>query len=886
MQTRETNPVLDLHPGTEEERRYLNRELTWLTFNERVLTLAEDERFPLLERVKFIAIYSSNLDEFYQVRVAGVLEQARSRSTTPPPDGMTPDEQVTAIRELAMRGVERQTSILHEQILPGLAEHDITLPRWSELSEDERTGMVEEFTERIYPVLTPLAVDPAHPFPYISNLSLNLAVEVRDPLSGETRFARIKVPNNLPRFIRVPGADRFVPLEQVIGANLDRLFPGLEVVDTHVFRVTRNADMDVEEDEADDLLRAIEDELIRRRFGKVVRLEVEPSMPDETRSLLQRELGIGDDAVDVVDGPLDLEGMWAVAGLDRDDLTFPPFSGVTPPRLGAQGDRDIFAELRRGDILVQHPYDSFDSSVTRFVQQAAADPAVLAIKITLYRTSGQGSPIVKALLKAAEEGKQVVALVELKARFDEERNIEWARALEEAGVHVAYGVVGLKTHTKTALVVRDEGDGIARYAHIGTGNYNDKTAELYEDLGILTADPEIGADLSDLFNVLTGYSRQSAYRKLLVAPTSLGPRLVELIAEQARLGPEGRIVLKMNGLTDEEMVEALYAASNAGVPIDLIVRGVCCLRSGVPGMSENIRVRSIVGRYLEHSRIYRFGPDGGDRVHLIGSADLMGRNLHRRVEAVTQVDDPSMTARLDEILDVLLADTLLSWEQRPDGSYVREAPDEGAPELDTHAELQRYARERTSPRQPDPDDSHDASRVEAAGGVVLRTTDARTEVLLVHRPKYDDWSLPKGKLDDGEEWLAAALREVHEETGVEAEPIRALSPINYTDRDGRPKTVRWWLMRAVQGNPRRRGADREVDEARWVDVIEAQGLLSYDTDRALLTEAQGIPDTRLMEGAPVFPEDAPSAPAPSPPAEIVAGGDAVAGAGNREDVAG
>lgn len=868
MPTPQTNQVLDLHPPVDGERRHLNRELTWLTFNERVLTLAEDERFPLLERVKFIAIFSSNLDEFYQVRVAGVLEQARSRSTTLPPDGMSPSEQVAAIRDLARRGVARQTTVLHEQILPALAEHDITIPRWRELDDHEREALTVEFTERVFPVLTPLAVDPAHPFPYISNLSLNLAVEVRDPLSGETRFARIKVPNNLPRLVQVPGADRFVPLEQVIAANLDRMFPGLEIVDTHVFRVTRNADMEVEADEADDLLQAIEDELIRRRFGKVVRLEVEPSMPESTRELLRRELGIGEDAVEVVRGPLDLEGMWAVANLDHDELTWPDFAGVTPPRLGTHGSRDIFAELRRGDVLVQHPYDSFDASVTRFVSAAARDPQVLAIKITLYRTSGQGSPLVQALLQAAEEGKQVVALVELKARFDEERNIEWARALEEAGVHVAYGVVGLKTHTKTVLVVRDEGDELARYAHIGTGNYNDRTASLYEDLGILTADPQIGADLSDLFNVLTGYSRQSAYRRLLVAPTSLGPRLLELIGEQAQLGPDGRIVMKMNGLTDEEMIEALYAASQRGVPIDLVVRGVCCLRAGVPGMSETIRVRSIIGRYLEHSRIYRFGPDGGDQVHLIGSADLMGRNLHRRVEAVTQVTDPAITARLDEILDILLADTLLAWEQCPDGSYVRPGPGPGEPHLDAHEELQRLARHRTSPRRQESGVEHCEDRVEAAGGVVLRTTDARTEVLVVHRPRYDDWSLPKGKLDPGESWEDAALREVHEETGVEVETIRELSPVSYTDRKQRPKMVRWWLMRALEGHPSLRGVDREVDEARWVDVLDAQTLLSYDTDRALLTEAQGVPDTRLVDGAPLFPENARHLPPPSPPVAV------------------
>lgn len=837
MSLLETRPVLDLHPPMTGERRYLNRELTWLSFNGRVLRLAEDPTIPLLERVKFLAIFASNLDEFFQVRVAGVMEQASAGVLVLPPDAMTPQEQLAAIHVHAASLVTRHTEILQEQLLPALAEQGITMPRWHELDEAQKAHLIDQFDRRIFPVLTPLAVDPAHPFPYISNLSLNLAVEVRDPLSGETRFARIKVPTNLPRFVKLPDTDSFVPLEQVIAANLDKLFEGLEIIDHHVFRVTRNADMDVEQDEADDLLQAIEDELTRRRFGKVVRLEVEPSMPEATRALLQRELNIEDVCVEINEGPLDLKGLFAVAGVDRPDLLYPSFTPTVPPRLGAaNGDTDIFAEMRRGDILLHHPYDSFNASVTRFVRDASRDPQVLAIKITLYRTSGPGSPLVRALLAAAEAGKQVVALVELKARFDEEANIEWARVLEEAGVHVAYGVVGLKTHTKIALVVRDEGDTLRRYAHIGTGNYNDETATLYEDLGILTADPQLGADLSDLFNVLTGYSRQVDYRRLLVAPNGLSNRLIELIGEQAALGPEGHITIKVNSLADEEMIEALYAASQAGVPIELIVRGICCLRAGVPGLSETINVRSIIGRYLEHSRVYVFGAPGTQQTYLLGSADLMARNLHRRVEAVTQVTDVKLTARVDEVLTTLLADDQLAWHQRPDGSWARPTGDDGNTE--SHAKLQSLAMDRARPRRTGSIPAANATeRVRAAGGVVLRTENGVTEVLMVHRPRYDDWSLPKGKLDHAESWEDAAVREVHEETGVAVELGRELTRINYTDRKGRPKTVRWWAMTAIDGHPSHRGIDREVDEARWGAVTEASAMLSYDTDRELLLEA-------------------------------------------------
>ena len=815
--------------------RYLNRELSWLEFDRRVLALAEDASLPLLERVKFLAIFSRNLDEFFQVRVALLQAELESGVTATSADGLTIEEQLAAIRERVLQLSLVAEQIFEKELRPELAAVGLEICAWDGIGPADRAYLGEVFANRIFPVLTPLAVDPAHPFPYISNLSLNLAVEVRDPVSGDPRFARIKVPTNLPRFVKLPDRDRFIPLEQVISANLDRLFPGLEVVDHHVFRVVRNADMDVEEDEADDLLRAIEDELNRRRFGRVVRLEVEPSMPEATRRLLMRELGVEDEVLEVVKGPLDLEGLWSMAATDRPELEYDSYRPTVPPRLGASQTGSIFNEIRRGDILLHHPYDDFDQSVLRFVQEASRDPQVLAIKITLYRTSGPGSPLVRALLHAAQEGKQVVALVELKARFDEEANIEWARVLEEAGVHVAYGVVGLKTHTKTALVVRDEGDRLRRYAHIGTGNYNDKTARLYEDLGILTADEEIGADLSDLFNVLTGYSRRSSYRRLLVAPNTLAPRLVDLIAEQAALGSDGHITMKMNSLADEEMIEALYAASQAGVTIELVVRGICCMRSGVPGLSENITIRSIVGRYLEHSRIYRFGKSETGTTHLIGSADLMGRNLHRRVEAVAEVTDPRLVERLDQILDVVLSDTKLAWHQRPDGSWHRPAPPDHP--LETHVKLQSLAMDRSRPRQLATGADGVAGQVRAAGGVVLRDRAGETEVLVVHRPRYDDWSLPKGKLDQGESWEECALREVHEETGVAVALGPELTEINYTDRKGRPKTVRWWLMTAVEGHPSHRGVDREVDEARWVTIADVRSLLSYDTDLELLEEA-------------------------------------------------
>jgi polyphosphate kinase len=832
-----TRAILDDHPTDDAgEVPYLNRELSWLGFDERVLALAGDTSLPLLERTKFLAIFHENLDEFFQVRVAGLMEQVAAGTSYSPADGMSPPAQLAAIRRYVTALYDEQARLFHDELLPALAEEHIRFASWSELDERDREHLHEVFSERVFPVLTPLAVDPAHPFPYISNLSINLAVEVRDPDDDETRFARVKVPPILPRFVVMPDGERVVPLEQVIAAHLEWLFPGHEIVSHHPFRVTRNADLVVEEEEADDLLLAIESELNRRRFGRVVRLEVEPDMPEATLDLLCRELEVTTDEIHVTPGPLGLDGLWALYDLDRPDLCYPAFTPATPPRLlsAVSEDPDIFAALRQGDVLVHHPYDSFATSVQAFIDAAARDPDVLAIKMTLYRTSGPGSPIIRSLLEAAEAGKQVVVLVELKARFDEERNIEWARVLEESGVHVAYGVVGLKTHTKTALVVRTEDGTLRRYAHIGTGNYNDRTARVYEDLGLLTSDPDLGADLSDLFNVLTGYGHQESYRRLLVAPSGLRPRILQLIGRETDAGPNGHIVLKLNSLVDAAVIDALYAASRAGTRVDLIVRGICSLRPGIPGLSENIRARSIVGRYLEHSRIYRFGTEERGYDHLIGSADLMPRNLDRRVEAVVPVDDTELQQRLEEILGVLFSDDQLAWELRPDGSWVRVEGDQG---IDAQQRLQELAHARTRERRSGADGN--GRHVRAAGGVVLRhlDTDGPAEVLVVHRPRYDDWSLPKGKLDSGESWATAAIREIHEETGVTVRLGRELSTTRYTDRDGRPKTVRWWLATPVDGRPADRPADREIDAARWATTSEARALLTYDADVELLDEA-------------------------------------------------
>jgi polyphosphate kinase len=831
------------------ESRFFNRELSLLDFQERVLALAENPNTPLLERVKFVAIVSSNLDEFFQVRAAGLREHEAAGLLRTSADGMTATEQLRAIAERCHVLIDRKERLFIKEILPALAEHDIRLADWSELAAADRAELVEMFESEIYPMLTPLAVDPSHPFPFISNLSLNLAVLVRNPKTGANQFARVKVPPLLPRFIVLSDGTRFVPVEQVIAAHIDRLFPGMEIENHHPFRVTRSADQAVEEEEAGDLLEAMESLLVtRHRFSRVIRLEVDGTMPSEVLDFLLAEMNLDSSAVYVSEGPLALNGLWGIHDLDRPELKHEIFTPVTQKALSAKNDKvDFFERLRERDILIHLPYDSFVSSVQAFIAQAAHDPDVVAIKQTLYRTSDPEDPalggersIVRSLMAAARAGKQVVVLIELKARFDEEANINWARMLEEAGVHVVYGVAGLKTHSKIALVVRRESGGLRRYSHVGTGNYNPKTAVLYEDLGILTADDDIGADLSELFNVLTGFSRQKKYRRLLVAPTSLRRKMVRRIRKQANRGTEGRIVIKCNHLVDPQIIDELYEASRAGVQIDLVVRGICCLRPGVPGMSDNIRVRSLVGKYLEHSRIFRFGE--GDAVeYLIGSADLMQRNLNGRVEAVVPVADPNLQERLEEVLQVSLADDLLAWDLQPDGSWVKSVPLHG---LNTQLRLEEVAVERSKGADPDAASAVEAVDVVlAAGGLLHRDGEnGEVELLIVHRPKYDDWSFPKGKLVPGETEAEAALREVFEETGYDAALGDELGSVDYVDLDGAHKVVRYWAM------TRRGGTfteNEEVDEARWLPLPEAVAVLSYDRDRAL---ARSLATSLQVEG--------------------------------------
>ncbi|HWB88108.1 MAG TPA: polyphosphate kinase 1 [Acidimicrobiia bacterium] len=667
---------------------YVNRELSWLDFNKRVFSLTGREDFPLLEKAKFLAIWSSNLDEFFQVRVAGLKEQVAHGIRSVTPDGLTPGQALSEIRADVDAQYQEVSKRFLSEVAPALAKEGIVFSDYSTIDDDDREFLDRQFAELVFPVVTPLAVDPAHPFPYISNLSLNLAIFVRNPETTLTRFARVKIPPILPRFVVLPDGERFIPLEQVIAAHLDALFPGMEVLGHHVFRVTRNADFEVEEDEGGDLLMTIESELTQRRFGRVVRLEVHPDMPDDVLDLLMREMGATEDDVYRVDGPLDLSGLWSLYDLDRPELKFPVFTGVTPNRLAAIPPEtlDFFEVIRQGDLLAHHPYDSFASTVEAFITRATRDADVLAIKITLYRTDSD-SQIMQSLIDAAEQGKQVVALVELKARFDEERNIEWAQRLEDVGVHVMYGVVGLKTHTKVALVMRREGDRVVRYAHIGTGNYNESTARIYEDVGVFTCDEDLGSDLSDLFNYLTGYSRQTRYRSLAVSPGGIRSEIMRLIEDEAAR-PDGQITMKMNSLVDAGVVEALYRASQAGTRIDLCVRGICCLVPGLKGVSETIRVRSIVGRYLEHSRVYRFGARGRERRYLYGSADMMPRNLDRRVEALAPVTDRDLQFRLDEILDVVFADDTLAWEMTPHRTWERVHGDAG---IDSHVALQDLA---------------------------------------------------------------------------------------------------------------------------------------------------------------------------------------------------
>jgi polyphosphate kinase len=672
--------------------------VSWLDFNARVLALAQDREAPLLERAKFLAIFASNLDEFFMVRVAGLKRRQQMGLGVRSADGLGTREQLARISARTRELSSEHARCFLEEVRPALDEQELRLVLWRDLTPEQQAPLHDWFRAQLFPVLTPLAVDPGHPFPYISGLSLNLAVLVRDPDGGTEHFARVKVPNNVKRFVTVDGrggARWYLPIEELIGAHLQQLFPGLDVLAHHVFRVTRNADVEVEEDRDEDLLQALERELARRRFGPAVRLEVSPDVDPDVLELLVRELEITDDDVVRVPGLLDLSSLWQLYDSDRPELKDEPFVPATHPRL-SEGEKaaDVFAALRDGDVLLHHPYESFATSVQRFLEQAAADPQVLAIKQTLYRTSGD-SPIVHALVEAAQAGKQVVVLVEITARFDEQANITWARALERAGCHVVYGLLGLKTHCKTALVVRQEKGQLRRYAHIGTGNYNPKTARVYEDLGLLTADPEVGADLTDLFNTLTGYSRQTEYRSLMVAPHGVRRGLVERIereAAKARAGQPSRVRFKANSIVDETVIDALYRASRAGVPVQLLVRGICALRPGVPGMSETIEVRSIVGRFLEHSRVMVFGT-GDDAEHWLGSADLMHRNLDRRVETLVRLGAPHVRAQLDSLLDSAFAPDVRHWQLGSDGCWQRR-PDDGQPHRDLQADLVRRTAER------------------------------------------------------------------------------------------------------------------------------------------------------------------------------------------------
>lgn len=682
------------------EGRFADRELSWLAFNERVLEQAEDQDLPILERAWFLAIFASNLDEFYMVRVAGLKRRIATGMAVTKASGLSPRQVLEGITARTHELMDRHAKVFRDDIQPKLAEVGIVIQHWEEVGETERERLRKFYRKQIFPVLTPLAVDPAHPFPYISGLSLNLAVIVKNPQTNKEMFARVKVPDLLPRFIAVDsegrpyrpedvpadetGVTSYIPLEEIIGAHLQTLFPGMDVLEYSMFRLTRNEDLEVEEDDAENLLKALEKELMRRRFGPAVRLEVADDMSPHVREVLVSQLGIREDDVFALPQPLDLRGLNVIHDLDRPEFKFKKFVPVTAHGLKeveSTRDIDFFDAISRKDVLLHHPYDSFSTSVQEFIQQAANDPKVLAIKQTLYRTSGD-SPIVDALIQAAHAGKQVLAVVEIKARFDERNNIDWARKLEQAGVHVVYGIVGLKTHCKLALVVRQEDEGLVRYCHVGTGNYNPKTARGYEDLGLLTNDPDVGQDLTRLFNQLSGYGPKAKFHRLLVAPTGIRDGLIERIEREianAKRGKEAWIKLKTNSVVDEAVIDALYRASQAGVQVHLQVRGICCLRAGIPGLSENIRVRSILGRFLEHSRVYIFANDGDPEVW-IGSADLMHRNLDRRIEALIRIVEPEQIAYLNDLLTVSTADTTQSWHLKPEG-WVKVDRDEDGTKL-------------------------------------------------------------------------------------------------------------------------------------------------------------------------------------------------------------
>ncbi|OUM41600.1 RNA degradosome polyphosphate kinase [Arthrobacter agilis] len=675
--------------------RFLDREISWLDFNARVLELAEDPDLFLLERVNFLSIFASNLDEFFMVRVAGLKRRIATGLAVPSAAGLSPIEQLEKIMQDGYQLQQRHAAVFADHIRPALADEQIHLTTWEELDEPARADLHKMFAEKVFPILTPLAVDPAHPFPYISGLSLNLAVVVRNPVSEKELFARVKVPDQLPRLMSVDGPRagnvagriaRFIPLEEVIAVHLDQLFPGMEVLEHHLFRVTRNEDLEVEEDDAENLLQALEKELLRRRFGPPVRLEVTTDINPSIRALLSRELGVEEDEVYNLPAPLDLRGLSVIAGIDRGDLHYPKHVPHTSRYLNESETSkaaNVFAAMRRRDILLHHPYDSFSTSVQAFLEQAAADPKVQAIKQTLYRTSGD-SPIVDALIDAAEAGKQVLALVEIKARFDEQANISWARKLEQAGVHVVYGIVGLKTHCKLSLVVRQEIDGLRRYCHIGTGNYHPRTARYYEDLGLLTANEQVGQDLSRLFNQLSGYAPKSTFKRLLVAPRSVRSGLIDRIEREIankQAGLAARVVIKVNSMVDEAIIDSLYRASQAGVQVDVIVRGICSVRPGVPGLSENVTVRSVLGRFLEHSRVFAFA-NGGDPAVFIGSADMMHRNLDRRVEALVQLSAAEDISYLMNLMDRYMNPGVSSWHLDETGCWTRHHKDDDGAALE------------------------------------------------------------------------------------------------------------------------------------------------------------------------------------------------------------
>ncbi|GBO54392.1 polyphosphate kinase [Pseudanabaena sp. lw0831] len=676
---------------------FFNRELSWIAFNKRVLSEGIDSRTSLLERAKFFAIFSTNLDEFFMVRVARVKKKFAEQMDIISDDGLNPEKQLQVIREALVPLVTMQHEFFENILRPELHNHGVKILDYKDIDKKHQRYLKTYFQDKLFAVLTPLAVDPAHPFPYISNLSLNLVVIVRDRETKEKNFARVKVPNVLPRFVKIPETDdhTFVPLEQVIAHNLDALFPGMEIVSYYPFRITRDAQLDIEEEEADDLISALQEELRKQKFGSVVRMEIASDIPPEIRKELIEQLGITEADVYDIPGLIGLGGLMAISFLPMPEHQDKPWKSVTHPRL-KQGDEDgknIFDVISEGDFLVHHPYQSFTTTVQRFIEDAANDDDVLAIKQTLYRTSGD-SPIVHALIRAAENGKQVAVLVELKARFDEANNILWAKKLENAGVHVVYGFKNLKTHTKTALVVRQEGDRLVRYVHIGTGNYNPKTARFYSDLGIFSCNDNLGADLTDLFNYLTGYSRQRDYRKLLVAPVNMREKFLSLIhreIEHQKQGYPSYIIAKMNSLVDPEIISALYEASQVGVNIDLIIRGICCIRPKVKGLSDRIRVISVIGRFLEHSRIFYFSNGGEEQVY-IGSADWMPRNLDARVEVITPVEEGSLIKELKQILEIILADNRQAWDLKADGTYIQRVPKDGEPEMSSQKHFMSQGR--------------------------------------------------------------------------------------------------------------------------------------------------------------------------------------------------